>query len=455
MPTETDATPAEPEGAAPAADQSVAAARGERLPFPPRLRRFRVATPKALRQPLRTFDRAFMRTVERLAETPIRRRRASVFGALALNLAMLSVLAVYGRVQIFVPNRPADSISVVYVDLPASPPAIDLRDPEIAPEPEPEPVIEPEIEPEPEPAPVPEPEPPAEPEPEPEPEPVIDLTPEPVFAPPAEVEAAPLIPQAAPEGQATAEEPEPGDIVVDGEQSPAEEAPPLVAVEPQSREAGAEEDAGDEEEQGAEQGAGEIAAGEQEAAEQEAQPADDQPVTGDDMFDEEPVFNARRFALPPVELPKGETSAVPGTSGVVAIFCPDEFTDREKIEECAGRPEIRSGWRPGSSGEDFSRAVALLRKRREQGDFSNDATTFGPEIARQIEARERIGDLEGSRAEDDALRPDDPAAGTRPVLGGAAGEPSWSRRDDPLVRQKDVEQLRKELEEAEQKKSPQ
>jgi hypothetical protein len=413
-------------------------------------------------------NRARVRAVDYLAKDPDRRRRSAVLGALAVNAAILGALAIYGRVHIFVPNKPANSISVVYVDLPASPPVIDLRDPELAPEPEPEPIIEPELTPEVESEPTPEPEPPAElveePEPEPAPEPVIDFTPAPVFAPPTEAEEAPPIPDidAAP-AIATVDEPLPGDIVVEGEQTPTPDAPPLVAVEPEARRAQIDENAGEEEEQGDEDGAGDVAAGERETTERPsvaaASPAPETAAAGDDQFDEEPVFNGRRLALPSVDLPKGDASAVPGTSGVVAIFCPDEFKDKEKIAECAGRPEIRSGWRPGSSGEDFSKAAAVLKAQRKHGDFSNDETTFGPEIARQLERRRRIEDLEDARkSQSDVIGAhagaSDPAAGTRPDLGGADAEPGWTRRDDPLVDQKDIEKLRKELEEAERRKSP-
>ncbi|HNR76001.1 MAG TPA: hypothetical protein PKM48_02655, partial [Parvularculaceae bacterium] len=66
-----------------------------------------------MRKPLRKLDRTVTRTVERIAAKPDRRRRASILCALILNIAMLAVLAVYGRVRIFVPNKPADSISIV------------------------------------------------------------------------------------------------------------------------------------------------------------------------------------------------------------------------------------------------------------------------------------------------------------------------------------------------------
>lgn len=464
--TETNARLIVPEaGDSPAAD-TIFANKAERLPFPPRVRRFRLKTTKTVRRIEKTIDRQAARIVERLAETPERRRRAAIIAAFLLNLAMLGLLAVYGRVRIFVPNRPASSISVVFVDLPASPPVIDLRDPEIAPEPEPEPVVEPEVTPEPEPKPVPEPEPLAEPEPQPEsePEPVVDLTPEPVFARPSEIEEAPFIPDLAPASAApTLEEGSKGEIVVEGEQAPAEEAPPLVSVEPEARSAEAEEDAGKEEAKGEEKSAGEFAAGEKEEREQAPVVAETpapvkKPAAGDDMFDEEPVFNSRRFVLPQVELPKGETNAVPGTSGVVAIYCPEEFKDKEKIAECAGRPEIRSGWRPGSSGEDFSKAAAVLKDRNKHGDFSNDAVTFGPEIARQIQQRRKIEDLEDFRKKqdlDNAGVASDPAAGTRPQLVPEISQPSWTKHEDPLVDQKDIEKLRKELEAAQEQKTPQ
>lgn len=462
--TETDAIEPLPESPAASTETSVAAISGERLPFPPRLRRFR--TPKVLRSAERSLVRWQVRLIERLAANPIRRRRSAIAGAVLLNMAMISVLAVYGRVRIYVPNKPAESISIVFVDLPASPPLVDLRDPEIAPEPEPEPIEQPELTPEPEPAPTPEPEPPVEPEleSEPEPEPAIDLTPEPAFARPSEVEKAPFIPDLAPApAQPTLEESLAGDIAVDGDQAPAETEQPLVSIEPEAKQKEAKEDSGDEEEKGDEVGAGEVAAGEKEDREQapvaasEAAPAK-KPAAGDDMFDDEPVFNGRRLALPSVDLPKGDADAVPGTSGVVAIYCPEEFKDKEKIAECAGRPEIRSGWRPGSSGEDFSKAAAVLKDRKKHGDFSDDAVTFGPEIARQIEQRRRIEDLEDFRKRQDlgnAGIASDPAVGTRPDLLPPTAEPSWTRREDPLVDQKEVEKLRKELEEAEKKKSPQ
>lgn len=468
MPTDTvnDATP---EGAEAAGVSLIQAVGSERLPFPPRRKLLRVRLPKPFRKPLRQADRKLIKLVEALAANPISRRRASIVGAVAINAALLFVLAVYGRVHIFVPYKPADSISVVYVDLPASPPVVDLRDPEIEPEPAP---VTPEVKPEPEPLPVPEPvravEPPPEPEPAPKPEPdsdpIIDLTPNPVFASPSTIEEAPLIPDApSGEGAPTAEAPLPGDLAVAGEQAPASNDEPLLTVEPQERQA--ETDAGAEDEDDERPGSGELAAGEQETAEQapviaESPTPEKLTPSGDDMFDEEPMFNGRRMALPSVDLPKGDKATNPGTSGVVAIYCPEEFIDKEKIAECAGRPEIRSGWRPGSSGEDYSKAVAVLKDRRRHGDFSNDNVTFGPELARQAEERRRQEDIKDQRASQRDLHGSgvggsDPAAGTRPDFSKPGAEPGWTRRDDPLVDEKDVEKLRKDLEAAEKRKSPQ
>jgi hypothetical protein len=450
----------------------VAFEREARLPFPPRTKGVvERALPARVTRELQRADRDITRMAAQLAETPARRRRASLVGSVILNAAMLALLAVYGRVHIFVPNKPAESISVVYVDLPPAP-IPDLRDLEVAPEPEPEPepVPKPEPLPEPEPEPVPEPEKAAEPEPEPEPEPQpeaepppLNLTPEPDFTRPVEIENAPLIPDEPAPGAAPEVEERPGEIVVEGEQAPAEEADPLLTVEPQSQSARAEEDAGDEKKKEEEEAAGERAAGEAESREQapiaETRQPEQAKSSGDDLFDEEPVFSGKRFTLPEVDLPKGDSPARPGSSGVMAIFCPEEFKDKDKAAECAGRTEIRSGWKPGASGEDFSKAAAILRQKRETGDFSGDDVRYGTDLARAANERARQADIEDFRkgqAEDlnTAGLASDPAAANRPDLTPPGAEPSWTRRDDPLVDKKDVEKLRRELEEAEKRKTP-
>ena len=174
------------------------------------------------------------------------------------------------------------------------------------------------------------------------------------------------------------------------------------------------------------------------------------PPQNDDAYDEAP-FPAPRLALPDVDLPEGDTPSAPGQSGIVAIFCPDEFEDKEKAAECAGRPEIRSGWRPGGSGEDFSRAVELLRQQRERGGYS--AGAYGSPEQRQAEDMRRQQDLADFRKSQDSLnalgaQSNDPAARSRPDIGPGAVEPSWTRRNDPLVDQKDVDRLKRELDEA-------
>jgi hypothetical protein len=482
MPTDTltdDDTPgdqgtlAAPRAIAPGDVARIDVAREQRLPYPPQAPGIALRlAPLWLVREIARADRDLLRLAAHFAEFPRRRHRASFIGAVVLNAAMLTVLAVYGRVHIFVPNKPADSLSVVFVDLP--PAAVpDLRDLEVAPEPEPEPlpVEDPEVLPEPEPAPVPEPDPPAEPAPErdlqDEPEPLpppLDLTPEPDFTRPTDIENAPFVPDAPAPAAATPEQDDrPGEIVIDGEQTPANDAEPLVSVEPEARQARAEEDAGEEDEEDEEQGAGERAAGELEAREQaplsERRPPDPATPAGDDSFDEEPVYAGRRFNLPAVDLPAGDTPVQPGSSGVMAIFCPEEFKDKEKAAECAGRTEIRSGWKPGASGEDFSKAAAILRQKREEGDFSGDGVRFGTDLARAANDRARQEDLEDFRkgqagASASAGVASDPGSASDRNLVGPGQEPNWTLREDPLVDQKDVEKLRKELEAAERPNNP-
>ncbi|MEL7488412.1 MAG: hypothetical protein AAGJ87_14495, partial [Pseudomonadota bacterium] len=62
-----------------------------------------------------------------------RRQRAAFALALAINAALMLALGVFGRVRIFVPNAPSDSISVVFVDLPEDPIFPELRDPRTLP----------------------------------------------------------------------------------------------------------------------------------------------------------------------------------------------------------------------------------------------------------------------------------------------------------------------------------
>jgi hypothetical protein len=442
--------------------------------------------------------------LEYLSVDSARRRRASIVLAVAVNIMLFTALAVFGRFQIWIPEAPRDSVSIVMLELPVEPALPELREPEIVPTPEPEPQPEPEPEPElitepeiePEPAPTPEPEAQSEPAPEPEPEPQpaiepepepviepepapepelrLDLTPEPVLAPLAEDALEPMIEDPLPADDALLEpvapeeppaetdvavdEPAPAEVV---EQAPVADAPPLVEPEPRaapepdiaSQETG-EEEKKDEEDQGAEP-----APPEPEPAIAEA-PA----PASDDAFDEEPVFGGSRAALPQVDLPEGEAAAVPGQSGVVAIYCPKEFANKDKAAECAGRTEIKSGWRPGASGEDWSVAVRLLKKDQQAGRVgASPSEVFGPEQGQAIE------DAANAAALRDFRRTvgrglDDPAGATsgnlnetlgQPDLGPAENEPSWTLREDPNVDQKQVDKLKKALEDAERRNSPQ
>ena len=179
-------------------------------------------------------------------------------------------------------------------------------------------------------------------------------------------------------------------------------------------------------------------------------------VTGDDIFDQEPVFGNSRFALPNVQLPQGEASTLPGDSGVVAIFCPEEFTNEDKAAECAGRREIRSGWRPGASGENWDEAIRLLKQQQAEGVFNDPNTvTFGPEIAREADRRRRQEDLENFGQSQDDLNnlPDNQNNGVpvgRPNVGPPEFTPSWTLREDPDISQRDLDKLENDLEEAAQ-----
>ena len=447
------------------------------------------------------FGRASARLIDYIGSDERRQRTASIVLAIAINLIVLTLLSTFARVRIWIPNAPRDTIQVTLVEpLPFDLP---LRDPVIAPEPEPEeaepepePEIEPETieepepEPEPEPDPVPEPEqepetpepepeivgePAPEPEPEPEPappeEPELNLDLEPQLAPPAE-EPEPLIPDAAPEAAddelapAPEEEPQAADETADE---------PLVSVEEEeaSPESGLEDIPGDD------------AAGEDEALDETEgeEPLEEEPplaeapaeaeapaqeAAGDDMFDEEPSLSGRTFVLPRVALPSmnlpegspppGDAAIQPGDSGVVAIFCPEQFTDEEKQKECAGRPEIRSGWRPGASGEDWSRATELLKQDRNRGVTGPTAGPAAELIYRRREL-ERTEDLQDFRRSMDGVNnlPDAGddnimrgVEGNRPDIGPKAFEPSWTLRDDSELTQQEIEQLEKELREAEE-----
>lgn len=426
----------------------------------------------------RPFGRSSSRLLDYLAATEPRKRRTSFALAIAINLIVLTLLSTFARVRIWIPNAPSDTIQVTLVEpLPFDLP---LRDVDLEPTPEPEPAepepTEPEIveepEPEPEPAPQPEPEPeqPATPEPEaepepapePEPEPELQLNLEPEFAPPADAPE-PLIPDPAPAAEDEATLPAPEEEPL----APVEEAEqPLVEVEEEAaQEAGLEDILGDDESDGEDQT---LAAEPAEEIESEVEPDLAEAPSGDDAFDEEPVFGRRtlltpRVALPQVDLsgtplPEGAAAILPGDSGVVAIFCPEQFSDADKQAECSGRTQIRSGWRPGASGEDWSRARELLQRDRERGITG---PTHGP-VVETLRNRTDYGDAEALRdfrradpgisnlpdAGDDNLNRG--VEGNRPAIGPREFEPSWTLRDLPEgLSQKDIDELKRQLREAE------
>jgi hypothetical protein len=420
---------------------------------------------RRLSSELRGFGDRSARFVDYLSVDPVRRSRASLVLAIALNTILFTVLAIFGRFEIWIPNAPGDSFRVVMVELPPAPEPPEALEPEIVPEPEPvpEPVLEPEPEPEPEPelAETPEPETPPAPEPEPKPEPeaveplpALDLTPAPVLAPPAEDEEAPFIPEpeiTEPQEVAPVVEEETPPIVVEEEvQTPADEAPPLVeeVAEP---EPGAEIEEAEPEEEAVEP---------EPAAPEETEIAEPEPPANDDMFDEEPVFGRPQLPLPTVNLPEGQAAISPGSSGVVAIFCDQQFKNKDKAAECAGRTDIRSGWLPGASGENWGEAARLLKNDRAAGKVGVDPSAiYGAGVGRRLEDERRAGELRDPRRSMDSLNdPAGAAAGNltdtlgQPNVGPAPFEPSWTLPEDPQVSQKDLKKLEKELEEAEKKK---
>ncbi|MBI1393732.1 MAG: hypothetical protein GC152_13420 [Alphaproteobacteria bacterium] len=491
-------------------------------------------TARRMPAPVKRIGRRVNRVLDEIAADPPRRHRMAISTALIVNAIALTLLAVYGRVTIFVPNRPADSINIVLVNLPQEPLPLNLRETAAPPEPEPEQAPEPDLEDEPEPepdpdpaeelapeplpepetpvetepepeletAPEPEPEPESQPEPEPEPQQDLDLGLTPQFsAPDTDTVVEPFVVEptpssaglddsdipAAPEMQPLDEldlsvTPQQERIARDvdpaTEQSPAPDEAPLVAEEPDrdltppvelAEEIGAQDPGGAEIEEDVVDGdtvsaaelAGPGGAPDFSRMFPGAQPGAGQQAGGDNAFDQDPLAGSR-FSLPAVNLPRvgieglpeGATGALPGQSGVVAIYCPEEFTDPEKAQECAGRPEIRSGWRPGAGGEDFSEAARLLGERRRAG-FAGDAVggRFGAPAARRAIEAQRDQDLNDFRRSQDGLNElgqnvgnaGDNAASDRPDIGPEAFEPGWARRDDPTLSEEDLERLRKEL----------
>jgi hypothetical protein len=163
----------------------------------------------------------------------------------------------------------------------------------------------------------------------------------------------------------------------------------------------------------------------------------------------------RRFIAPRVRLPLSDSPATPASSGVIAIYCPEQFEDPDKAAECAGRREILSGWRPGASGEDWSRAAQVLKRDLEAGRAGPDLDALvGPASARRIQDQRTLETLRapstlspGGDGADDNIMGGIEAG--RPNLGPSTPQPGWTVREDGVFSEQDLKEFEKALDEAE------
>ena len=280
---------------------------------------------------------------------------------------------------------------------------------------------------------------------------------------PEALEPEPFIPDPAPLAEDDLSLPEPDENPL--EQTPVEDDPePLISVEPEQNQDPGLEDIVAPEDADGEDNAGDDGDEDNETLPETIEPPEEvlvaeeeEPVTGDDIFDEEPVLT-RRFTLPRVALPTGDTTIEPSTSGVVAIFCPEEFSNEDKAAECAGRREILSGWRPGQGTEDFTRAEQLLRRARTAGQTGPDLDkVVGTISSRRIRDADQINSLNDFRrgvgeTGNVANSFSDNLAGDSPNVGPPPLEPTWTFREDGELTQKEIEELEEALREAEENK---
>ena len=431
--------------------------------------------PKAVRALGFRVSAPFREALRIISKRDGSRFQFSLIVAIWINLVVLTSLTIFGEIRIF-----AAAPRVIDISLSSAPVAITIVSPpevEEAPEPEPE---EPEEEPEPEPeedvtpieepepevaqtpkpeAEQPEPEPATEPEEEPAeesapaPEIRIDLNRDPAFAPEAQ-DPAPFIP-------------DPIEIVRDQPTSAGDDPRERTADEDafdllDDEQRKDEQDAGLDEIVGADTDDGE----DQAEAESEKDDAQDdgevQPDSGwkpplradsanDNRFDSNTRFYRRGARLPPLSLPQsGDVAADPGSAGSVAILCPEHFSDDDKAKECAGRREILSGWRPGDSDEDWSRATALIGEARSRGDV-------GPDLELVI-GEKAVRELKDQRIEEELTRPgrtvqdlSDPVGSVGGDIGigsGAGPEPGWAYREDGQLSQEEIDEFERKLREA-------
>jgi len=165
--------------------------------------------------------------------------------------------------------------------------------------------------------------------------------------------------------------------------------------------------------------------------------------------------------LPDVDLPEAQAG---GPAGVVALRCNDIFSDPDKAAECAGRPEIRSGWTRGE--EDWSGIVSSLRRGGinvpDDGPLIGPPTDDLPEGSVYYEpfdeglliGRDRARWLRNERKFDEwkgaSMGVSEQMSPVDNIYSGMGintpyfldrWEPSWTLRDDPYVDPKIIDEL--------------
>ena len=162
-----------------------------------------------------------------------------------------------------------------------------------------------------------------------------------------------------------------------------------------------------------------------------------------------------------IDLPETEGG---GPSGLIAIRCYEIFSDPDKIAECAGRPEVRSGWT--AEGADWSGIIASLKrggvtvpKDRPWIGPPRDGLREGYEYYEPFDdgliigraAAEEREDWKGYAALQDPRRGVAGMMDTSRLAGDNFGfdntwflgtnEPSWSLREDPHVDDRLIREL--------------
>ncbi len=158
--------------------------------------------------------------------------------------------------------------------------------------------------------------------------------------------------------------------------------------------------------------------------------------------------------LPNVNLPSTEAG---GSLGVTAIYCPEVFDNEDKIQECAGRPEIRSGWRPGQ--EDWTEVVQSLARggltttsnpitgpagerhyapNSPHAPLTTEQAIIGRKAAENLkDARKNVDVRNASVGIQEQTHADMGEGAEVPNFITDTWEPSWTRNDEPYM-DKDV-----------------